>query len=64
MKHLQSAIRALIDPTISALGLNAALCWQLDPGFVRATDPADFAARDNHARFVEGVWLSKTQQAG
>lgn len=63
MTHLQSAILALIGLAIMTLGLNAGLGglrtlgWQVDPGFLQATDPAVFAVQDNHARFLGGIWF-------
>lgn len=57
------AVLALAGAAIVFLGLNvgfggiATLGWQGAGSFVDITDPALFAIRDNHIRFIGGVWL-------
>jgi hypothetical protein len=59
------AVLALLGLAIIVLGLNVGLGriqtlgWQGGvTAFVNVTDPAVFAVRDSHVRFIGGVWLA------
>lgn len=60
---LLRAVLALAGIVIVLLGLNVGLGgiqtlgWQGDGAFISVTDPALFGVRDNHVRFIGGVWL-------
>jgi hypothetical protein len=61
---LLRAVLAIAGAAIVFLGLNVGLGgiqtlgWQGSGDFVTVTDPALFAIRDNHIRFIGGVWLA------
>lgn len=62
---LLRAILAIAGAAIVSLGLNVGLGgiqtlgWQGGQvNFLTVTDPAVFAVRDNHIRFIGGVWLA------
>lgn len=56
-------VLALAGAAIVFLGLNVGLGgiqtlgWQGNGGFLTVTDPGLYAVRDNHVRFIGGVWL-------
>jgi hypothetical protein len=58
------AVLALSGIAIIFLGLNVGLGgiqtlgWQGNAEFITVTDPAIFAIRDSHIRFIGGVWLA------
>jgi hypothetical protein len=58
------AVLAIAGVAIVFLGLNVGLGgietlgWQGSGSFLDVTDAALFAIRDNHIRFIGGVWLS------
>jgi hypothetical protein len=60
---LLRTVLAIAGAAIVFLGLNVGLGgiqtlgWQGSGDFVTVTDPALFAVRDNHVRFIGGVWL-------
>lgn len=63
-KTLLRAVLAIAGAAIVFLGLNVGLGgiqtlgWQGGQvNFLTVTDPAIFAVRDNHVRFIGGVWL-------
>lgn len=62
--YLLRGVLALVGAVIVFLGLNVGLGgiqtlgWQGGAvPFISVTDPAVFAVRDNHIRFIAGVWL-------
>ena len=62
--YLLRGVLAVVGAVIVFLGLNVSLGgiqtlgWQGGAvDFVRVTDPGVFAVRDNHFRFIGGVWL-------
>lgn len=62
--YLLRGALALVGAVIVFLGLNVGLGgiqtmgWQGGAvPFITVTDPAVFAVRDNHIRFIAGVWL-------
>ena len=63
--YLLRAVLAIVGAVIVFLGLNVGfggietLGWQGGAvPFVTVTDPAVFAVRDSHIRFIGGVWLA------
>ncbi|WP_164661159.1 DUF4345 family protein [Tropicibacter sp. Alg240-R139] len=64
MQHVLRTVLALTGCVIIWLGLNVSLGgiqtlgWQGATPFVNVTDADVFAVRDNHIRFIAGVWLS------
>jgi hypothetical protein len=60
---LLRTVLAIAGAAIVFLGMNVGLGgiqtlgWQGSGDFVTVTDPALFAVRDNHIRFIGGVWL-------
>ncbi|MEM8803662.1 MAG: DUF4345 family protein, partial [Pseudomonadota bacterium] len=64
MHYILRAVLSLIGAVIIWLGLNIGLGgihtlgWQGDAPFVDVTDAEVFAVRDNHIRFIAGVWMT------
>jgi hypothetical protein len=63
--YLLRGVLVLIGLVVIALGLNVGLGGILTLGwqggtapFLTITDPALFAVRDSHVRFIGGVWLA------
>lgn len=63
MRWVLRALLALVGAAIIFLGLNVGfggietLGWQGSGAFIEITDPSLYAVRDNHVRFIGGVWL-------
>lgn len=62
--YLLRGVLVLLGAVIVVLGLNVGLGgirtlgWQGGTAeFLTVTDPAQFAVRDNHIRFIGGVWV-------
>ncbi|ATF20690.1 DUF4345 domain-containing protein [Phaeobacter gallaeciensis] len=64
MHYALRTVLTLTGIIIIALGLNVALGgiqtlgWQGADPFLEVTDPEIFAVRDNHVRFIAGVWMA------
>ncbi len=64
MEYILRVVLFLTGCVIVWLGLNVGLGgietlgWQGSESFLRVTDPEVFAVRDNHVRFIAGVWMT------
>lgn len=64
MHYILRAVLSLTGAVIIWLGLNVGLGgihtlgWQGDAPFIDVIDAEVFAVRDNHIRFIAGVWIT------